>query len=239
MGNILSAVWPGNPYPRGTTWDGEGVNFALFSEHAEKVELCLFDPTGRRELQRIEVREHTDQIWHCYLPDARPGLLYGYRVYGPYDPARGHRFNPNKLLLEPYAKDIVGNLRWSDSHFGYRIGHRNEDLSFDRRDNAAGMPKCRVIDPAFSWGDDRSPRIPWHDMVIYELHVRGLTMRHPEVPPQLRGTYGGIATGPVIEHLKRLGVTTVELMPVHAFVDDRHLVEKLSLIHISEPTRPY
>ena len=226
MANILSAVWPGNPYPRGATWDGEGVNFALFSEHAEKVELCLFDPTGRRELQRIEVREHTDQIWHCYLPDARPGLLYGYRAYGPYDPARGHRFNPNKLLLEPYAKDIVGNLRWSDSHFGYRIGHRNEDLSLDRRDNAAGMPKCRVIDPAFSWGDDRSPRIPWHDMVIYELHVRGLTMRHPDVPPQLRGTYGGIATGPVIEHLKRLGITTVELMPVHAFVDDRHLVEK-------------
>ena len=226
MANILSAVWPGNPYPRGATWDGEGVNFALFSEHAEKVELCLFDPTGRRELQRIEVREHTDQIWHCYLPDARPGLLYGYRAYGPYDPARGHRFNPNKLLLEPYAKDIVGNLRWSDSHFGYRIGHRNEDLSLDRRDNAAGMPKCRVIDPAFSWGDDRSPRIPWHDMVIYELHVRGLTMRHPDVPPQLRGTYGGIATGPVIEHLKQLGITTVELMPVHAFVDDRHLVEK-------------
>ena len=226
MANILSAVWPGNPYPRGATWDGEGVNFALFSEHAEKVELCLFDPTGRRELQRIEVREHTDQIWHCYLPDARPGLLYGYRAYGPYDPARGHRFNPNKLLLEPYAKDIVGNLRWSDSHFGYRIGHRNEDLSFDRRDNAAGMPKCRVIDPAFSWGDDRSPRIPWHDMVIYELHVRGLTMRHPDVPPQLRGTYGGIATGPVIEHLKQLGITTVELMPVHTFVDDRHLVEK-------------
>ena len=226
MANILSAVWPGNPYPRGATWDGEGVNFALFSEHAEKVELCLFDPTGRRELQRIEVREHTDQIWHCYLPDARPGLLYGYRAYGPYDPARGHRFNPNKLLLEPYAKDIVGNLRWSDSHFGYRIGHRNEDLSLDRRDNAAGMPKCRVIDPAFSWGDDRSPRIPWHDMVIYELHVRGLTMRHPDVPPQLRGTYGGIATGPVIEHLKQLGITTVELMPVHTFVDDRHLVEK-------------
>jgi len=226
MASILSAVWPGNPYPRGATWDGEGVNFALFSEHAEKVELCLFDPTGRRELQRIELREHTDQVWHCYLPDARPGLLYGYRVYGPYDPARGHRFNPNKLLLEPYAKDIVGNLRWSDSHFGYRIGHRNEDLSFDRRDNAAGMPKCRVIDPAFSWGNDRSPHIPWHDMVIYELHVRGLTMRHPEVPPQLRGTYGGIATGPVIEHLKQLGITTVELMPVHAFVDDRHLVEK-------------
>jgi len=226
MADIISAVWPGEPYPRGATWDGEGVNFALYSEHAEKVELCLFDATGRRELQRINVRERTDQIWHCYLPDARPGLLYGYRVYGPYDPARGHRFNPNKLLIEPYAKDIVGQMRWSDAHFGYRIGHRNEDLSFDRRDNAAGMPKCRVIDPAFSWGNDRSPQVPWHDMVIYEMHVRGFTMRHPDVPQQLRGTYGGIATGPAIEHLQRLGVTTVELMPVHAFVDDRHLVEK-------------
>ncbi|MEI6413271.1 MAG: glycogen debranching protein GlgX [Pseudomonadota bacterium] len=224
--NLVSAVWPGAPYPRGATWDGEGVNFAIFSEHAGKVELCLFDPTGRHERQRIELREQTDQIWHGYLPEARPGWLYGYRVHGPYQPDHGHRFNPNKLLIEPYAKDIVGSLRWSDAHFGYRIGHPNADMSFDRRDNAAGMPKCRVIDPAFSWGDDRSPRVPWHDMVIYELHVRGFTMRHPEVPPHLRGTYGGIATGPVIEYLQRLGVTTVELMPVHAFVDDRHLVER-------------
>ncbi|WP_372722519.1 glycogen debranching protein GlgX [Immundisolibacter sp.] len=226
MGQIINAVWPGKPFPRGATWDGEGVNFALFSEHAHKVELCLFDPSGRRELQRITLPERTNQIWHGYLPEARPGLLYGYRVHGPYDPAHGHRFNPNKLLIEPYAKDIVGPIRWSDAHFGYRINHRRQDLSFDRRDNAAGMPKCRIIDPAFSWGNDRSPNIDWHDMVIYELHVRGFTMRHPEVPPQLRGTYGGLATSPVIEHLKRLGVTTVELMPAHAFVDDRHLVEK-------------
>jgi glycogen operon protein len=222
----ITAVWPGSPFPRGANWDGRGVNFALFSEHAERVELCLFDATGKRELQRIDVRDRTDQIWHCYLPEARPGLLYGYRVHGPYDPARGHRFNPNKLLLEPYAKDIVGQIKWSDAHFGYRIGHRNADLSFDRRDNAAGMPKCRVIDPAFTWGDDRAPVIPWADMVIYELHVRGLTMNHPGVPPQLRGTYAGLSTAPVIEHLKRLGVTSVELMPVHAFVDDRHLVER-------------
>jgi len=222
----LTAIWPGAPFPRGATWDGEGVNFALFSESATRVELCLFDRTGRRELQRIELREQTDQIWHCYLPDARPGLLYGYRVHGPYDPARGHRFNANKLLLEPYAKDIVGQLRWSDAHFGYRIGHRNQDLSFDRRDNAAGMPKCRVIDPAFTWGDDRAPQIPWSDMVVYELHVRGLTKNHPDISPSLRGTYAGLATAPVIDHLQRLGVTSVELLPVHAFVDDRHLVER-------------
>jgi glycogen operon protein len=221
-----SAVWPGAPYPQGATWDGEGVNFALFSEHAERVELCLFEATGKREVQRIDLRERTDQIWHCYLPEARPGLLYGFRVHGPYDPAHGHRFNPNKLLIEPYAKDIVGTLRWSDANFGYRIGQRAEDLSFDRRDNAAGVPKCRVIDPAFTWGDDRRPKIAWPDMVIYELHVRGMTMNHPDVPPPLRGTYAGIATAPVIEHLKRLGVTAVELMPVHAFVDDRPLVER-------------
>ncbi|MBS1227242.1 MAG: glycogen debranching protein GlgX [Proteobacteria bacterium] len=222
----LSAVWPGTPFPRGANWDGEGVNFALFSEHAERVELCLFDAKGKKEVQRIELRDQTDLIWHCYLPEARPGLLYGYRVYGPYDPEHGRRFNPHKLLLEPYAKEIVGALRWSDAHFGYRIGHRLEDLSFDRRDNAAMMPKCRVVDPAFSWGNDKPPAIPWSDMVIYELHVRGFTKNHPEVPAPLRGTYAGLATAPVIEHLKQLGITSVELMPVHAFVDDRHLVER-------------
>jgi len=222
----ITAVWPGQPYPRGATWDGEGVNFSLFSGRAEKVELCIFDQSGRHELQRIELRERTDEIWHSYLPEARPGLLYGYRVHGPYDPEKGDRFNPHKLLIEPYAKHLQGPLVWSDSHFGYRVGHAKEDLSFDKRDSAAGTPKCRVIDPAFTWGDDRSPRIPWHDTVIYEAHVRGLTMRHPEVPPQLRGTYAGLATAPVIEHFKRLGITTVELMPVHAFVDDRTLIEK-------------
>lgn len=222
----ITAVWPGKPYPRGASWDGEGVNFALFSEHAEKVELCLFDPSGQHELQRITLREQTDLIWHCYLPEARPGLLYGYRVHGPYDPEHGHRFNPNKLLVEPYARDIVGTLEWSDANFGYQVDAGDSDLSFDTRDNAAQMPKCRVIDPAFSWGDDRSPDIPWHEMVIYELHVRGYTINHPEVPPALRGTYAGLATPPVIEHLKRLGVTSVELMPTHTFVDDRHLVDQ-------------
>jgi isoamylase len=222
----IRAVWPGQPYPRGATWDGEGVNFSLFSANAEKVELCIFDASGRHEVQRIALRERTDEIWHSYLPEARPGMLYGYRVYGPYDPGRGHRFNPNKLLIEPYAKHLQGNMLWSDAHFGYRVGHSKADLSFDKRDSAPGTPKSRVIDPAFTWGDDRPPRVPWHDTVIYEAHVRGMTMRHPDVPPQLRGTYAGMGTAPVIEHLLRLGVTTLELMPIHAFFDDRHLLEK-------------
>jgi isoamylase len=219
-------VWPGKPYPLGSNWDGEGVNFALFSEHAEKVELCLFDPAGRRELHRIPVKEQTDQVWHCYLPEARPGLLYGYRVYGPYDPAKGHRFNHNKLLLDTYAKQIVGDLKWSDSHFGYRIGHRLEDLSFDRRDSAPGMLKSMVVDPAFTWGTDQLLRTPWHKSIIYELHVRGFTIQHPRVPAALRGTYAGLATAPVIDYLLKLGITAIELMPVHYFVDDRQLVAK-------------
>jgi len=222
----ITAVWPGQPYPRGAVWDGEGVNFSLFSANATGVDLCVFDPTGRKELQRIPLRERTDEIWHSYLPEARPGMLYGYRVHGPYDPERGHRFNHNKLLIEPYAKHIQGGLKWSDAHFGYRVGHARADLSFDKRDNAAGMPKCRVIDSAFTWGNDRPPRVPWHETVIYEAHVRGLTMRHPKVPRELRGTYAGIATAPVIEHLLRMGITAIELMPVHAFVDDRYLMDK-------------
>jgi glycogen operon protein len=222
----ITAVWPGQPYPRGATWDGEGVNFSVFSSHAEKVELCIFDQTGKHELQRIELRERTDEVWHSYLPEARPGLLYGYRVHGPYQPEKGHRFNPHKLLIEPYAKHLQGPLVWSDAHFGYRLGHAKADLSFDKRDSAAGTPKCRVVDPAFTWGDDRPPRVPWHDTVIYEAHVRGLTMKHPDVPRHLRGTYAGLGTAPVIEHLQRLGVTTLELMPVHAFVDDRTLLDK-------------
>jgi isoamylase len=224
--NIIREVWPGRPQPRGANWDGEGVNFALFSENAERVELCIFDASGRRELQRVPMVEHTDQVWHCYLPEARPGMVYGYRVHGPYRPQDGHRFNPHKLLLDPYARNIVGNVRWSDALFGYTVGSRRGDLSFDRRDSASGMPKCKVIDPAFTWGDDRRPNVPWHEMVIYELHVRGFTMQHPDVPPQLRGTYAGLGTAPVIDYLKQLGVTTVELLPVHAFVDDRHLVTR-------------
>jgi isoamylase len=222
----IDAVWRGRPYPRGATWDGMGVNFALFSESAERVELCLFDPGGRHEVQRIALREQTDQVWHGYLPQARPGLLYGYRVHGPYRPQQGQRFNGHKLLLDPHARNIVGSLRWHDAVFGYRVGHADADLSFDRRDSAAWMPRCKVVESAFSWGDDRPPEVPWHDMVIYEAHVRGFTRRHPEVPPALRGTYAGMSSAPVIEYLKRLGVTTLELMPVHAFVDDRRLHER-------------
>ena len=222
----ITGVWPGRPGPRGAHWDGEGVNFAVFSEHAERMELCLFDPTGRRELQRIPFYEQTDHVFHCYLPEARPGLIYGYRAHGPYRPEEGLRFNPHKLLLDPYARNIVGALRWSDALFGYTVGHKRGDLSFDRRDSAGAMPKGKVVDPAFTWADDRRPHVPWNETVIYELHVRGFTMRHPDVPPQLRGTYAGLATAPVIDYLKRLGVTTIELLPVHYFVDDRHLVEK-------------
>ncbi|HET7863787.1 MAG TPA: glycogen debranching protein GlgX, partial [Burkholderiaceae bacterium] len=222
----ITAIWPGQPYPRGATWDGQGVNFALFSEHAERVELALFDEQGRRERQRIELRERTDHVWHCYLPEARPGLAYGYYVHGPYKPEEGHRFNPYKLLLDPYARDHVGPLRWNDALYGYTVGHKKGDLSFDRRESAPYLPKCRVLEPAFTWGEDPRPRVPWHDMVIYELHVRGFSMRHPGVPEPLRGSYAALASAPALEHLRRLGITTVELMPVHSFINDRHLAEK-------------
>ncbi len=170
--------------------------------------------------------EYTNEVWHGYLPDARPGQVYGYRVYGPYEPRRGHRFNHNKLLLDPYAKKLTGTLRWSDAHFGYRIGHRAGDLSFDRRNNARGMPKCVVVDTAFSWSHDRPPRRPWHENILYEMHVRGFTMRHPEVAPPLRGTFAGLSTPAAMDHLRSLGITAVELLPVHAFLDDRTLVER-------------
>jgi len=219
-------VWPGQPYPLGSTWDGEGVNFALYSEHAERVDLCLFDSSGKRETLRVQIREQTDMVWHGYLPELRPGQLYGYRVYGPYAPEQGHRFNHHKLLLDPYGKQVQGALRWSDAHFGYKVGHRQEDLSFDRRDDAIGMPKNRVIDSAFTWESDAPPKIPWHDTLIYELHVKGFTMCHPDVPAHLRGTYQGLATAPVIEYFTRLGVTAIELMPVHSFMDDRRLTER-------------
>ncbi|WP_280153930.1 glycogen debranching protein GlgX [Piscinibacter sp. XHJ-5] len=222
----ITAVWPGRPYPLGATWDGEGVNFALFSEHAKAVELALFDLSGRRERHRIRLRERTADIWHCYLPEARPGQAYGYYVHGPHQPEEGHRFNRHKLLVDPYARDFVGRLRWNDALYGYTPGHRKEDLSLDRRDSAVYMPKGRVLESAFTWGEDRRPDIPWTDMVVYEMHVRGFTMRHPEVPEPWRGTYAGIACAPVIAYLKRLGVTTLELMPVHAKVDEPFLVQR-------------
>jgi len=220
-----TGVWPGKPYPLGATWDGKGVNFALFSKHAEAVELCLFDATGQHQVACIRLPEYTDQVWHGYLPDARPNLLYGYRVYGPYRPQDGHRFNPNKLLLDPYAKAIHGTIRWSDAHFGYRVGSAREDLSFDRRDNARGMPKCRVVDTAFTWDEDRRPHIPWEETIILEAHARGMTMRHPGVDQARRGTFAGLAAPPVIDYLVQLGITAIELLPVQAFVDDRHLVQ--------------
>jgi isoamylase len=219
-------VWPGRPYPLGATWDGAGVNFALFSEHAAKVELCLFESAeAPTETERITLREHTDQVWHAYLPDVQPEQLYGYRVYGPYEPQKGHRFNPNKVLLDPYAKAIGRDLRWGDELFGYKVGDPAGDLSQDTRDNAALAPLAAVIDPAFTWGDDRPPRTPWHKTLIYELHVKGFTIGHPDVPEKVRGTYAGVASEAAVQHLLGLGVTAVELMPVHHHLDDRHLVE--------------
>jgi isoamylase len=215
-------LWPGNPYPLGARWDGRGTNFALFSEHAEGVELCLFDDDGH-ELH-IPMNEHTALIWHCYLPGIGPGQRYGYRVHGPYDPGAGHRFNPAKLMIDPYAKAVDGEIDWDDAVFGYPLG--DDDLVPDERDSAAHVPKSIVVNPFFDWGDDRSPRTPWHKTIIYEAHVKGLTMQHPDVEPELRGTYAGLASPPIIDYLTSLGVTAIELQPVHHFVQDHFLVEK-------------
>ncbi len=220
-------VWPGKPYPLGATWDGEGVNFALFSENATAVELCLFDGAEPvAEYVRIRVEERTDQIWHVYVPGLWPGHHYGYRVHGPYEPQAGHRFNPNKLVLDPYAKSIAGLIEWSDAMFGYHIGDPKADLSFDPRDNAAFIPKCVVVDQAFTWGGDTQLKIPWEKTVIYEAHVKGLTARHPDVPDALRGTYAGLTTPAIIDYLQALGVTAIELLPIHHFVRDKHLADR-------------
>jgi glycogen operon protein len=220
-----SRVREGRPYPLGATWDGLGVNFALFSANATKVELCLFDASGEREIERIEIPEYTDEVWHGYLPDARPGTTYGYRVHGPYEPSAGHRFNHHKLLLDPYAKQLVGQVEWDPALFGYRM-ETGDDLTFDERDSARFVPKCRVIDPAFTWGRDRKPETPWEKTVVYEAHVRGYTMRHPDVPEALRGTYAGLATKEVVDYVRSIGVTALELLPVHTFLDDSYLTEK-------------
>ncbi len=217
----------GTPHRLGAVWDGRGTNFALFSSTAEKVELCLFDSQGRRELERLPLPERTEHVWHGYLSDVSPGQLYGYRVYGPYDPANGLRFNAHKLLIDPYARRLAGRLIWSDAHFAYRTGSSREDLSFDRRDNARGMPKAMVVDESFNWGrHEVRPQIPWADTIIYEAHVKGMTQLREDVPPHWRGNFRGLAAPGVIGHLKSLGVTTLELLPIHAFVDDRHLVER-------------
>ncbi len=221
------AIRAGEPYPLGATPDGGGANFALFSENAEAVELCLFDGNSLAgEERRIPVRERTDGVWHCYIPGIGPGQLYGYRVHGPYDPENGHRFNPNKLLLDPYARETAGTLDWSYPHLGYKPWSKKKDLSFDDRDNAAGVPKSRIPDGKFDWGEDRPPRTPWQDTVIYELHVKGFTRQHPDVPEEIRGTYAGLATDAAINHLTDLGVTAVELLPVHGFVQDARLVKQ-------------
>lgn len=217
---------PGKPYPLGATWDGNGVNFALFSENANKVELCLYGADGKQESGRVTLSEYTDQVWHIYIPGVGPGQIYGYRVYGPYEPSKGHRFNPAKLLLDPYAKAMTGKLEWSDADFGYTVGSPEEDLSRDDRDNSAEMLKCAVIDPAFDWEGDAHPRTEWHQTLIYELHVKGFTINCPDVPQELRGTYAGLAFPAVIDYLRSIGITAVELMPVHEFMDDRYLVDR-------------
>ncbi len=224
--SFRSRLGPGSPHRLGPTWDGSGTNFAVFSAHAEKVEVCLFDRNGRRELERIALPEYTDEVFHGYLPDVMPGQLYGLRVHGPYAPEAGHRFNPNKLLIDPYAKALSGDIRWHDALFGYTVGRGREDLTFDRRDSAFVMPKCMVVDGTVTWGGDGRPEIPWSETVIYEAHVKGFTRLHPGVAEPWRGTFLGLAQPEAIDYLKRLGVTAIELMPIHAFTDDRFLFDK-------------
>ena len=220
-------TWPGKPYPLGATWLGNGVNFAIFSEHATGIELCLFDNIDApHENARVPLREQTGQVWHVFLPEVRPGQLYGYRVAGPYQPNRGLRFNDSKLLLDPYAKSIAGQINWSDEMFSYVVGDKEEDLARDFRDNAWAMPKSVVIDEAFSWGEDKRPETPLSETVIYEVHVKGFTKLWQDVPEQLRGTYAGVANEQAIHYLENLGVTAVELLPVHAHLDDKALVDR-------------
>jgi isoamylase len=223
---MFTRVWPGSPYPLGATWDGSGVNFALFSENATRVELCIFDSAeARAESARITMPSVTNRVWHCYLPDAKPGQLYGYRVYGPDAPHEGHRFNPHKILLDPYAKGIGRDLHWGDAVYGYPRGAENA-MGFDARDSAAFAPLACVIESAFTWGDDRPPRIPWYETVVYETHVKGFTKQHPNVPEELQGTYAGLASPAAIQYLRDLGVTAVELLPIHWHLDEHFLVER-------------
>ncbi|MEJ8756947.1 glycogen debranching protein GlgX [Pontibacter sp. H259] len=220
-------IYPGNPYPLGSTWDGQGVNFALYADNATGVELCLFnDPSSEQESVSIKMVERTHQIWHAYLPDIKPGQLYGYRVSGPYEPENGHRYNPNKLLIDPYAKAISGTINWHDSLFGYEVGHENEDLSFSNSDSAPFIPKAVVIDESYDWEGDKKPKTPYHKTIIYETHVKGFTQTHPDIPEDIRGTYAALAHPVTINYLLELGITAIELMPIHHFVTDRYLLEK-------------
>ncbi|MGZ5859166.1 MAG: glycogen debranching protein, partial [Burkholderiaceae bacterium] len=223
---IPDCLAPGRPYPLGATYDGAGVNFAVFSANAEKVDLCVFDPAGRKEVARLALPDCTDEVWNGYLPEANPGLLYGYRAYGAYDPQRGHRFNHHKLLMDPYARLLSGPLRWTDALFGYRLDSPRADLSFDRRDSAPAMPKAVVVEDAFNWGDDKRPHVPWSKTVIYEAHVRGISILRDDLRAELRGTFTALANPPFVEYLQKLGITTIELMPVNAYMQDHFLVQR-------------
>ncbi len=219
-----STIYPGSPYPLGATWDGEGVNFAIFSENAEVIELCLFnDEKDASEAVRIPIKERDHHVWHVYIPGLKPGQLYGYRVHGPFNPINGFRFNPNKLLIDPYAKAISGTISWHDSLFGYELGNELEDLSFNKQDSAHFIPKSMIIDPNYDWEGVKAPKIPYHKSIIYEAHVKGLTQLHPDIPEEIRGTYEAIAHPVMIEYFQKLGVNAIELMPVHHFAVDRHL----------------
>ncbi|HEX7821874.1 MAG TPA: glycogen debranching protein GlgX [Sphingobium sp.] len=226
MSHLPARLDGGSPYPLGVSFDGLGVNFAIFSANAERIELCLFDPSGRNEIARFDLPECTDEVWHGFLPHARPGLLYGYRAHGPYAPEEGHRFNPNKLLLDPYARKLSGTLKWTDALHGYPVHGRKADLGFDKRDSAPAMPKCVVTHDSFDWSRDVRPNTPWSETVIYEAHAKGLTKLLEDVPPQERGTFAGLAHPRVIDHLRGLGITALELMPIHSFTQDRFLQER-------------
>nr|MDQ3101882.1 glycogen debranching enzyme GlgX [Bacteroidota bacterium] len=219
------SIWPGEPFPLGATWDGKGVNFTLYAENATGVDLCLFNSPDQTE-QRIRLRERTEHVWHCYLPGIAPGQHYGYRVFGPFDPENGDRFNPNKLLIDPYARAISGTIHWNDALFGYKIGDGTEDLSFSESDSAPFVPKSIVVDTRFDWEGDRPLNRPYHRTIIYEAHVKGFTRTHPKIPKELRGTYAGLCHPVTIAYLEELGITAIELMPVHHFITDRYLKDK-------------
>ena len=218
------SLYAGNPATVGATFDGDGVNFAVFSEHASRMTLCLFSEDGETETKRLDLPERDGDVWHGYIPGLRPGQLYGYRAHGPYRPDEGHRFNPNKLLIDPYAKRLTGHPKWSDALMGYEIGMKRDDLSYDKTDSAPFMPKCVVVDPAFSWGDDQPPDTPIAETIIYEAHVKGMTQLHPHAEP--RGKFLGLASEPMLDYLVKLGITTIELLPSQAFLNDKFLVER-------------
>jgi len=220
-------ILPGDYHLLGANYDGEGVNFALFSAHAERVELCLYDPSGKHEIGRMDLPEYTHEIWHGYVPGLQPGALYGFRVHGPFDPENGHRFNPNKLVIDPYARELVGDVEWNEAHFAYDMLHEDKDLTFDERDSAPFMPKCRVVNPnEFDWQDNNRPNIPWSQTIIYETHVKGFTQLNSALPQALRGNFEGMGHKATVDYIKNLGITSVELLPIHWFPDDQHLLDR-------------